>query len=143
MSDLNDKLGKLVDKYFWNGTSGYNCAATTLLVLSEHFGIRNDLIPAVAQAFGGGYADTHRSVCGALSGGLMAIGIMKKDKPHELGQEMLAHVKDKFGSWNCDDILDIDFDDEQQVNREKDPKRISICTPLLKDLCVWLAERLK
>ena len=142
MSDVQKKMSSLVEKYFWDGEKRHNCAATVLLVMAEYYSIKNELIPSIANAFGGGYAGTHRSVCGGVSGGLMVIGIKVDSKPGDVGQEMLDFITKGYGSFVCDKILDIDFDNEDQVAREKDPKRLSICTPMLKDICVWLAERL-
>jgi hypothetical protein len=143
MSDLQETMSSLVDKFFWDSEKKHNCAATVLLAMAEYYGIKNELIPSIANAFGGGYAGTHRSVCGGVSGGLMVIGIKVDTKPGDIGQEMLSHVTGKYGSFVCDKILGIDFDDKDQVAREKDPKRLSICTPMLRDICVWLAERLE
>jgi hypothetical protein len=141
-TELIKRIDPLVEKYFWDGTTGHNCAATVLLVVCEYFKITDNLIPRVAAAFGGGCANTHRSLCGGLSGGLLAIGVMKDEGAADLGQEMLVYAKEKYKSWDCDSILNIDFDNENQVQQEQIPKRSSICKPLIKDLCVWLVLRL-
>jgi len=143
MSDLREKLTKEVDRYFIEKEKDYNCAETVLTVLSAHFDIGCDIIPSIAKPFGGGLGSTHRFVCGGVSGGIMAIGIKEKKDPSAVARELIAFVKQKYGSIICSGILSIDFDDADQVAREKDPKRITICYPLLKDICVWVAERLE
>jgi len=54
--------------------SGYNCAQSVLLTMFEHWNGENVLVPKIASAFGGGIGRCG-SVCGALTGGVMAIGI--------------------------------------------------------------------
>ena len=142
LSELRDELSKEVDRYFIQKEKNYNCAETVLTVMSNYFGVDAEIIPSIAKPFGGGYASTHRFVCGAVSGGVMAIGLKEKKDPAAIARELLDFVSDKYGSIVCDEILDIDFDDEEQVAREKEPKRNTICYPLLKDICVWVAERL-
>jgi C_GCAxxG_C_C family probable redox protein len=61
--------------------SGYNCAQSILLTMSEHRDGENVLIPRIATAFGGGIGRCG-SICGALTGGVMAIGI--KYEPRSL-----------------------------------------------------------
>ncbi|MBN1685654.1 MAG: C_GCAxxG_C_C family protein [Spirochaetales bacterium] len=142
MSELTEKLGKQVDRYFIDKEKDYNCAETVLTVMSSYFGIGDDVIPSIAKPFGGGYASTHRFVCGGVSGGLMAIGIKEKKDPAAVARELIAFIKEKYGSIICNEILSIDFDNAKQVAREKEPKRNTICYPLLKDICGWIAERL-
>ena len=53
---------------------GYNCAQSVLLTMFEHWKGGNVLVPKIATAFGGGIG-RRGSVYGALTGGVMAIGI--------------------------------------------------------------------
>jgi len=142
MSDLREALGKEADRYFLDTETHYNCAETVLSVMSGYYGIGCEVIPGIAKPFGGGYASTRRFVCGGVSGGMMAIGIKEKNDPSAVARELLDFIEKKYGSLVCAAILDIDFDNPEQVAREKEPKRYSICSPLLKDVCVWIAERL-
>ena len=52
----------------------YNCAQSVLLTMFEYWNGENELIPKIATAFGGGIGRCG-SVCGALTGGVMALGI--------------------------------------------------------------------
>ncbi len=54
---------------------GYNCAQAVLLVLYEHMHPdgENDVIPKIATGLGGGIGRCG-SVCGALSGAVLAVG---------------------------------------------------------------------
>ncbi|MCW4055801.1 MAG: C-GCAxxG-C-C family protein, partial [Candidatus Bathyarchaeota archaeon] len=53
---------------------GYNCAQSVLLAMQEHYGTKSDVIPKIASAFGGGVGRCG-SVCGALTGAVMTIGM--------------------------------------------------------------------
>jgi C_GCAxxG_C_C family probable redox protein len=53
---------------------GYNCSQSVLLAMFEHWGGNNELIPKIATGFGGGIGRCG-SLCGALTGGVMALGI--------------------------------------------------------------------
>jgi len=58
--------------------NGLVCAESVLLATCEEFGIEVDerVIPKVAYAFAGGIGNTG-SVCGAVAGAVMAIGLIK------------------------------------------------------------------
>lgn len=131
---------KRADDLF-NCEKGRNCSQTTLLVMAEYFDIDDERLADIAAPFGGGLCSTHGSVCGAISGALMLIGLKADDK-NAIGQELLNYINEKYGTLMCNEILDIDFSDEEQVKAEKGPKKLSICTPFIVDICGWLADRL-
>jgi len=59
-------------------TNGLVCAESVLLATCEEFGLDIDekVIPKIAYAFAGGIGNTG-SVCGAVAGATMAIGLIK------------------------------------------------------------------
>ena len=57
--------------------------------MSQELGVKNEIIPRIASAFGGGMGGTG-AVCGAVVGGLMAIGL-------EHGRDF--EVEDRLGAW--------------------------------------------
>ena len=122
-------------------TPGYNCAQTVVTCMADYFGLESAMLKDVAAPFGGGLSGIRVSVCGAVSGGLMFIGIMERGVCDTVGRELIEFVKGRYGSINCDKILDIDFSDQKQVDAEKGIKKKSICMPLVKDVCGWLAQR--
>jgi C_GCAxxG_C_C family probable redox protein len=66
----------VVDQAIAHNKNGYNCAQSVLLALHLHMDINgeNSLIPKIAAGFGGGIGRCG-SVCGALTGSIMAVGI--------------------------------------------------------------------
>jgi C_GCAxxG_C_C family probable redox protein len=55
---------------------GYCCAESVLMAVAEGMHIESDLIPRIATGFCGGLARS-RGMCGAVSGAVMGINLMK------------------------------------------------------------------
>ena len=77
MADMNAILEKNIALY--NGRS-LNCAETVLASMCEYMGVESALVPRIATAFGGGMGGT-QSVCGTVTGALMALGIWAGREP--------------------------------------------------------------
>ena len=73
MEDLDQtgKVGELASGYFG---SGFHCAEAVAKAVLESLGHDANAAVAHATAFGGGFGGTYCEACGALSGGLLAIG---------------------------------------------------------------------
>jgi C_GCAxxG_C_C family probable redox protein len=86
--------------------------------MTEYMGVTSELIPQIATGFGGGIASTG-SVCGALIGGVMAIGIkygrsevaetQADQRAKKLTQQFIQQFKKEAGSLFCYDITQCDF----------------------------------
>ena len=121
MSEIQDFAQSVFD-------SGLNCAESTILALAKYLERENDLIPRIATAFGGGMSRT-KSVCGVVSGALMAIGLLwgrnrsgeSKDKCYAEASLFIDDFKQKFGSINCFELSGLDFScpDDLKLYREK------------------------
>ena len=134
------ELLALAENRFMN-TPGYNCAQTVLTCMTDCFNMEDDMYRNITASFGGGLSGIRVSVCGAVSGGLMFIGVMEKGNCDIIGQELIEYVKMKYGNINCEKILDIDFSNQQQVEAEKGIKKNNICMPVINDVCGWLYDR--
>lgn len=97
-------------------TSGLYCAESVVLAIAGAWGIQSEILPKVATAFCGGMARTC-GPCGALSGGVMAIGlILGRSSPHEPvqtsygpTQKLVREFEREFGARNCYDLLGVDL----------------------------------
>ena len=86
------------------------------MAVAEKHNIQSDIIPGIATGFCGGMSRT-AGLCGALVGGVMALGILfgrksSDDSPKKIYalSERLVHDFEKhFGSRNCSDILGCDI----------------------------------
>jgi C_GCAxxG_C_C family probable redox protein len=108
----------------------YNCAQSVLLAMFEHWNGKNDLIPKIATAFGGGMGRCG-SVCGALTGGMMALGIRfgtnepsmeKRTETYELARKLFRRFEEENGSVLCRELIRYDLSDPKQLEeaRERD-----------------------
>lgn len=74
---MNETIEQKALEYF---SSGYVCSEAVLKAVAEKHGIDSPLIPAIASGFGSGMARTEHGLCGALSGGIMALSLLQGRK---------------------------------------------------------------
>ena len=93
---------------------GWHCAESVLTAILEEFqGTAPDRTTRLATCFGGGVGRTHQDICGALSGGLIALGCLYgRNKPGQdwseaagLGAQLRERFKALYGTTCCADIL--------------------------------------
>ena len=122
----------IAEKGVKNQQSGYNCAQSVLLTLYENIDpeAKNELVPKVASAFGGGIGRCG-SICGALTGSLMAVGI--KYGSNESGAEKqakaYANAKIRYeqfqkqnGSVLYRDLINYDLSNPEQAAKARQEK---------------------
>lgn len=108
---------------------GYSCAQCVLIALSDLIGLSEETATNIASAFGGGI-DKRQSICGAISGALMAIGL-KESSEHTyivhknsnvqlLRDEFLEKFKIFQENINC-----IDITNKARKNNENSHKACS------------------
>ena len=85
-----------------------------LLAVAEHMHIHSDIIPRIASGFCGGLAHTG-GMCGAVSGGIMAISLSQgRDLPTRSNNPLYATIQDfmkmfteQFGDVNCQKLTGV------------------------------------
>ena len=107
-----EEIEKRAFNYF---QSGFNCAEAVSKTMTELFSKEPALdIPKVATGFGGGIGGTKcEATCGAVSGGVIALGLLfgrmeksvDKQRVYDLASEFRIRFIDKSGSNNCQTIL--------------------------------------
>jgi C_GCAxxG_C_C family probable redox protein len=104
---------------------GYNCAQSVLLTMFEHWNGKSAAIPKIATAFGGGIGRCG-SVCGALTGGVMALGIRygtnepsleKRLKAYELAQKFYKRFEKQHGSVLCRELVGYDLSNPAELEK--------------------------
>jgi len=109
---------------------GYNCAQSVLSTMFEHWNGENELIPKIATAFGGGIGRCG-SICGALTGGVMAIGIKygtnepfleKRLKAYELAQKFYKQFERQHGSVLCRELIGYDLSNPEGLEKARESK---------------------
>lgn len=95
-----------------------------MLAVCQKFGIENEIIPRIASCFGGGMGNTG-SVCGAVVGAMMAIGLMAErgdsmeDWLHvaDIAREFRRRFEAEMETINCRELTGVDLTMEE--GREK------------------------
>jgi len=110
---LTEKIEKYYSKEF-----DLNCAEAMVYSANEEYGLNLDKKALkMASGFGGGMGI--ESLCGALTGGIMVLGVLfTKEKAHEservktLEKEFLSRYKDKMGDILCKPLKEKHHNDE-------------------------------
>ena len=104
--DLGEKASSLFLK-------GYNCSQSVLLTMTDHWGIESDFVPKIATGFGGGIGRCG-SVCGALTGGVMALSVRygtnepsaeKRLRTYELSRKFFEQFEKRNNVDLCRDLV--------------------------------------
>jgi C_GCAxxG_C_C family probable redox protein len=110
------------------GELSFNCCESVLIRVDKPHplpGFSRHVL-RIASNFGGGVGGWG-SICGAVSGANMALGLLygtdgtesfdefmeKRDKQKSLAKEFMRSFEDKFGSVNCLKLLGVDFRTEE------------------------------
>jgi len=128
---------------------GYNCAQSVLSTMCEHWKIESELIPKIATAFGGGIG-LRGSVCGALTGGVMAIGIKhgvnepsskKRLKAYELAGVVYKEFEKRHGSVLCRELIGYNLSDSKELEKAEKARVFETkCVGFVKSMIEILAE---
>lgn len=132
------KTKKSAKDYF---LEGLNCSESTLLGISESLDKKCEFIPQIASGFGAGFG-RHGEVCGAISGSVMALGLVygrkdpkdtgTKEKIYEIVDEYLKKFKEKYGTLSCRELTGCDMLTPEGIKKAKDEKvHVNICAPIV------------
>ena len=92
--------------------AGYCCSETVMSLCLEDLGRNPDSDRDLIKSMGAYCGGLHEGLsCGALCAAVAVLWIVEDDpiKAHdEIGPEMMAWFQERFGSWNCADLLDGD-----------------------------------
>jgi len=113
---FDDTIKKTLE-YF---SDDYNCSQAVLKGVLEEMGYYFDEAPMVTAAYGGGIIG-RGEICGAVSGAIMALGVLNgkkysdlkeyKDATREDSKNFYQQFEAKFGDSTCNGILGIDPND--------------------------------
>ena len=118
---------QLEAKKFFSGH--YNCAQATFLPFALRYGMSKDIAAKLALPFGGGMSQEGQ-VCGAVSGGVLAIGLFigtSEDDPrqktacYEMAKELIYRFKALHGEINCPGLLGYNLGNQSGKVRNRDP----------------------
>lgn len=96
--------------------NGYNCAQAVFCSYAEEYGLEEKVALRISSSFGGGMGRT-RNVCGAVTGMIMAAGLIYGDydpKDHDakanhykLVRDLIDAFREKHGTILCSELLGV------------------------------------
>jgi C_GCAxxG_C_C family probable redox protein len=118
---MDDQVAKRSREYL---ESGFWCAESVLLAVAEVKGVQSDMIPKIATGFCSGMARTG-SQCGALSGGIMSIGLLlgrsipgsPVNAVYSRVEKLRQDFEEQFGSTSCSELLGLDLGTEEGLQK--------------------------
>lgn len=132
---------------------GFNCAQSVFACCGESLPMSREAALAVAGGFGGGVGSTG-NICGAVSGGVMAIGMKyPRTDPDSLEvrqenikktQEFMARFKERNGSIECRELLGLDLSAPEQAAQARERELFkTTCPKMVRDAVEILEDILK
>ncbi|MBQ9008601.1 MAG: C_GCAxxG_C_C family protein [Clostridia bacterium] len=106
----------------------YNCGQSVVLPFAEDAGLTKEQVMGICANFGGGLK--RASACGAITGGLVVLGLFGIDNPAEYYQVLRERHE---GMLDCADLL--------RRNKELGGERKPHCDALVFE-CVQLVEEI-
>jgi len=110
---------------------GYNCAQSVLLTMQQHYSLPDsELIPKIATAFGAGIG-RRGSLCGALTGAVMAIGMKygtnepvleKRMQAYTFAREFYERFVNEFGTPFCRELIGYDLTKPEELEKARASK---------------------
>ncbi|MBD3408315.1 MAG: hypothetical protein GF411_19485 [Candidatus Lokiarchaeota archaeon] len=123
---MKRKIGKIAVDHF---TSEYNCAQSVLMAILKNEEKMFKEAINIAAGFGAGMG-YQCSNCGALSGGVMAAGILCGEKglsvreharlTYQMTSELFDKFEAEFGTRICDELIGIDMHNPEELQRARD-----------------------
>ena len=129
---------------------GYNCAQAVSSVFARDLGVPEEVILRVAIGFGGGVGHTG-SVCGAVSGGVLAIGLSfgsispeekeAKERTYALTREFIVRFTLKHGTVSCTGLLGCNISTDEGLARAREQNLTrTLCPRYVEDAAEILEE---
>ena len=143
-----EDISRLARTYF---DGGFNCAESVLMAGANFLGQEAPNIPRLATPFGGGLSGSGYT-CGAVTGGLMVIGLCHgrdeaadlaaKRKAYNLADKLRETFVKRFGCVNCRDLSGVDFKTPAGVEQYKKHVHTEVCVPIVEFVAEWLGENI-
>lgn len=115
----------------------FNCAQSVLIAFANDFGYSKELAAKLSSGFGGGMGKT-QGTCGAVSGGIMVLGMMAgeqannyeelKVRSYSKSKEFIKRFTTEFKTTSCKDLINCDLNTKEGEDtfKEKEIKK-NIC----------------
>ena len=116
-----------------DGKPAYNCCQSVATVFAEELGYDEEASMKAATYFRGGMQMD--SVCGAITGGLLALGLSGVDDAAAVNEYYRKIRSNHDGMMNCKDLL--------RVNAEQGGEKMPHCNAMIRECIGYVEEILK
>lgn len=111
--------------------SGYNCAQSVVLSFADDLKYSKELALKISAGFGGGMGK-QQGTCGAVTGGIMVLGLLKGEEVNnndELKSEAYSSVKElsreftaAYNTTSCRELIGCDLNTPEGAAKFKEEK---------------------
>jgi C_GCAxxG_C_C family probable redox protein len=125
---MKERTNKAVSIY----KQGFNCSQSVFASFADPAVMNDEAMLKIGTVFGAGVSCTGNHLCGAVTGGLMAISLKHgrgdlasldaKAKTFELGQKFMNEFKSRIGSCNCEKIIGYNIGIKANMERARAEK---------------------
>jgi len=150
MSEHPDLVQNAMQRSLEHFASGFNCAESVLLGVSETAGTSSEQLPRVATGFGAGIARCGE-ICGAVTGAVMAIGLSQgrtsaedlaaRERTYRSVDAVMKEFKRVHGSLGCLELTGCDMRTEEGRTRAAELNLHQLHCPKFVSLAAELAAR--
>jgi C_GCAxxG_C_C family probable redox protein len=129
--------------------NNYNCAQSVFSFFAKELGIDEIEARRIAAGFGGGMGALQKT-CGAVTGGIMALGAKffneqdiptAKNLTYKEVRELIHRFEAKHGSVECRPLLGADITTAEGLKAARDGNLFHLkCEPLVLDVCSIVDE---
>ena len=116
-----------------DGKPAYNCCQSVATVFAEELGYDEEASMKASTYFRGGMQ--MGSVCGAITGGLLALGLSGVDDAAAVNEYYRKIRSNHDGMMNCKDLL--------RVNAEQGGEKMPHCNAMIRECIGYVEEILK
>jgi C_GCAxxG_C_C family probable redox protein len=143
-------MGKTADTAEKRFIEGYSCSQSVFSAFAEAEGIDLELALGISTSFGAGMARLG-DTCGAVTGGLMALGLKfprlaaedeeAKEKNYRLVHEFVERFNERFEHGMCRDLLGFDPGSPEASQRFADePELMKRCAGFVREAAEIIEE---
>lgn len=119
----------------------YNCSQAVISVFCEELGLDKDLALKLSQGFGGGAS--RGELCGAVSGGIMALGLKYGDDSKPYIEKFEKRIEELYGSIRCEEMLgyNVSNEEDNKIIENKNLKT-TMCPKIVEDVIIEVEKEL-
>ena len=133
MSKYTDLALERLKQFSPDGRPVYNCCQSVVSIFAQDVGYDEETCMKVATYFRGGMQ--MGSVCGAITGGLMALGLAGIDDSQVLNEFYRKIRENHDGLMNCKDLL--------RVNAERGGEKMPHCNAMICECIDYVEQALR